>query len=106
MATIGGLLASAIVKVASDKLGSFIAKQASLVWNVKKHMEDMKDTLETMAATLQDAEKQSIKDAEVRLWLKRLKNAAYDISDMLDEFQEETTKQQVCARFVFSSLPV
>jgi len=43
--------------------------------------------LESMAAVLKYAERRSIREDSVRLWLKRLKNAALDISDMLDKFE-------------------
>jgi hypothetical protein len=87
MAGVAGLLTSALVKIVGDKLGSTIGQQANLVWNFSRDLEDMKDTLESMAAVLKDAERRSIREDSVRLWLKRLKNAALDISDMLDEFE-------------------
>ncbi|KAL6590967.1 hypothetical protein ACP70R_050149 [Stipagrostis hirtigluma subsp. patula] len=90
MVAVGGLLVAAIVKMVGDKLGSAIGEQASLMWNVRKDMEEMKETLETIGAALEDAEERSVKEKEVRLWLKRLKDAAYQISDMLDDFQEES----------------
>ncbi|GJN03568.1 hypothetical protein PR202_ga21024 [Eleusine coracana subsp. coracana] len=90
MVAVGELLVSAVVKVAIDKLFSAMGKQASSVWNISKHLEDMKVTLETLGAVLQDAEMRSIKEKEVRLWLKRLKAATYDISDMLDDFEAST----------------
>lgn len=87
MAGVAGLLTSALVKIVGDKLGSTIGQQANLVWNFSRDLEDMKDTMESMAAVLKDAERRSIREDSVRLWLKRLKNAALDISDMLDEFE-------------------
>ncbi|KAK3123468.1 hypothetical protein QOZ80_8AG0631410 [Eleusine coracana subsp. coracana] len=90
MVAVGELLVSAVVKVAIDKLCSAMVKQASSVWNIRKNLEDMKNTLETLGAVLQDAEMRSIKEKEVRLWLKRLKAATYDISDMLDDFDAST----------------
>ncbi|EMS63256.1 Disease resistance protein RGA2 [Triticum urartu] len=53
----------------------------------KDDLKDMKDMLEYMEAALKDAERRSVTEELVRLWLNRLKNAAYDISYMLDEFQ-------------------
>ncbi|KAL6638736.1 hypothetical protein ACP70R_023595 [Stipagrostis hirtigluma subsp. patula] len=91
MVPIGGLLVAAIIKMVGEKLGSAIGEQASLMWNVRKDMEEMKETLETIGAALEDAEERSVKEKEVRLWLKRLKDAAYHISDMLDDFQVEST---------------
>ncbi|KAL6842296.1 hypothetical protein ACP4OV_027944 [Aristida adscensionis] len=92
MVAVGGLLVAAIVKIVGDKLGSAIGERASLAWKLRKHMEVMKETLETIGATLEDAEKRSVREKEVQLWLKRLKHAAYDISDMLDGFQEDATQ--------------
>jgi len=84
MAGVAGLLTSALVKIVGDKLGSTIGQQANLLWNFSR---DLEDTLESMAAVLKYAERRSIREDSVRLWLKRLKNAALDISDMLDEFE-------------------
>lgn len=85
---LAGLLASAFVGIAKAKLGSAIAEQASLLWNFGEDLEEMKDHLETISAVLADAERQSVKDELVRLWLKRLKHAAIDISDMLEDYQD------------------
>ncbi|KAL6658866.1 hypothetical protein ACP70R_002906 [Stipagrostis hirtigluma subsp. patula] len=81
------LLTSAVVKIASDKIGSAIAEQASLLWNFGSDLEDMKETLEVMAAALKDAERRSVRDESVRLWMKKLKHAAMDIDHMMDEYQ-------------------
>ena len=90
MVVVGELFASAVVKMAIEKLGSAIGKQARWVWDSSKHLEDMKVTLETLGAVLQDAEKRSVKEEEAQLWLKWLKDASYDISDMLDDFEAST----------------
>ncbi|KAM3245347.1 hypothetical protein ACQJBY_056586 [Aegilops geniculata] len=58
-----------------------------MLCSFKDDLKDMKDTLQYMEAALKDAERRSVTEELVRLWLKRLKNAAYDISYMLDEFQ-------------------
>ncbi|GJN24680.1 hypothetical protein PR202_gb12435 [Eleusine coracana subsp. coracana] len=86
---VAGLLTSAIVKIVSDKLRFAISEQANyLAGNFNDDLEEMKDAMESMAVVFKDAEKQSIRNESVRLWLKRLKNAALDISDMLDEYQD------------------
>ncbi|PUZ50843.1 hypothetical protein GQ55_6G097000 [Panicum hallii var. hallii] len=90
MADVAGLLASAIVTQVGSKLGSVIGDQVSMLCCFEDDMVDMKETLETIGATMEDAEKRSIKEKEVQLWLKRLKNAALDISDMIDEFQPDS----------------
>jgi hypothetical protein len=97
---VAGLLASAIVTQVGSKLGSVIGDQVSMLCCFEDDMVDMKETLETIGATMEDAEKRSIKEKEVQLWLKRLKNAALDISDMIDEFQpdsKQTDGNKVCS---------
>ena len=56
---VAGLLASAFVSIAKDKLGSAIAEQANLLWNFGGDLEGMKDALETISAALEDAERRS-----------------------------------------------
>ncbi|CAL5011520.1 unnamed protein product [Urochloa decumbens] len=90
MADAVGLLASAIVTQVGEKLGSVIVDQVTMFCSFKDDMEDMKEMLESMGAALKDAGRRSVREESVKLWLKRLKNAAYDISDMLDQFQDES----------------
>jgi hypothetical protein len=87
-ATVAGLLASAFVGIAKDMLSSAIAGQAALLCNLGVDLEDMEDMLEDISAVLEDAERRSIKEKLVQLWLKRLKNVSIDISDMLDDYQD------------------
>jgi hypothetical protein len=95
-----GLLASAIIGQVGAKIGSAIGDQVSMLCCFKDDMEDMKETLKAIGATMKDAEKRSIKEEEVRLWMKRLKNAALDISDMWDELHDNskpTNDGKVCS---------
>ena len=85
---LAGFLTSAVVDIAKNKLASAIAEQANLLWNFGDDLEDMNSTLESISAALQDAERRSVKEKLVQLWLKRLKNAAFDISDLLDDYQD------------------
>jgi hypothetical protein len=89
---VSGLITSAVVKTTSDKLSSAITEQAGLICNFSSDLVDMKDTMESMAAVLKDAEKQSVKKESVRLWLNRLEHAALDISDMMDDYQDTETQ--------------
>jgi methyl-accepting chemotaxis protein len=88
-----GLLTSAVVTIAVRKLGSAIEEQSNLAWNFSDHLQDMKDTMESIAAVLKDAEKQSVQTEQGRLWLKRLKNTAQGISDMMDNYQDQSAQQ-------------
>ncbi|XP_072997589.1 putative disease resistance protein RGA1 [Typha latifolia] len=75
-----------LVRVLTSKLSSGLWDELGLLWNFKQDLEDIKSTLAALEAVLKDAERRSMKDEAVLLWLKRLKAAAYDIEDMLNDF--------------------
>ncbi|WVZ50149.1 hypothetical protein U9M48_001435 [Paspalum notatum var. saurae] len=104
---VAGLLTSAFVNLAKDKLGSAMAQQADLLWNFDGDLKNMMQTLETISAVLEDAERRSVGDSTVRLWLERLKHAALDISDILEDY-EDTSDQATTAKMprFLSCLPL
>jgi hypothetical protein len=65
-----------------NKLGS---------WYFGDDLEDMKELLESISAALHDAERRSAKERSVQLWLKRLKHAASEISDLLDDYHDTSS---------------
>ncbi|KAM0884048.1 hypothetical protein ACQ4PT_031274 [Festuca glaucescens] len=90
MVAVGGMVASAVIKLVIKQISSAIGGEIKLHWNMKKDLEKMKMTLESVEAVLSDAETRSLTDNSALLWLKRLKDAMYDISDMLDDFEADT----------------
>jgi enamine deaminase RidA (YjgF/YER057c/UK114 family) len=99
------MLVSSVLSVVSQQIGATIRGHIRLQWDFNKDLIKMKMALESVQAVLKDAERQSIQDATVRLWLKRLKDAMYAISDMLDEFESGNKparwKVRSCGIFVF-----
>lgn len=92
LAVVGEALVSVVLKEVSRKLGSAIGQQIKARWNLERDMEDIKNTLGIVQAVLRDAERRSVREEAVNLWLKMLKDAAYDISDMFDEFEDKLSK--------------
>ncbi|XP_047053245.1 putative disease resistance protein RGA4 [Lolium rigidum] len=90
MAELGGMLAAAILKVVGAQIGSAIGGQITLQKNFDEDLKKMKMALESVDAVLEDAERRSITDKSTRLWLKRLKDLMYVVSDMIDEFEADT----------------
>uniref|UniRef100_A0ACD5W908 Uncharacterized protein n=2 Tax=Avena sativa TaxID=4498 RepID=A0ACD5W908_AVESA len=90
MAAVGGMLASAVIKVVIGQIASAIEDEIKLHKNMKKDLLNMRMTLESVEAVLSDAERRSVTDKSALLWLKRLKDAMYDISDMLNDFEDDT----------------
>ncbi|KAM3195977.1 hypothetical protein ACQJBY_071907 [Aegilops geniculata] len=89
-AVVGGMVASGVIKVVIKQIGSAIGGKIKLHKNLKRDLEKMKMTLESVEAALSDAERRSITDSSALLWVNRLKAAMYDISDMLDDFESDT----------------
>ncbi|KAF8693676.1 hypothetical protein HU200_039088 [Digitaria exilis] len=92
MAGVGEALVSAVLKEVLCQLGSAAGEQIKARWKLKEDMESIKSTLELVQAVLRDAERRSVREEAVNLWLKMLKNAAYDVSDMLDEFEAQLSQ--------------
>ncbi|KAG2652067.1 hypothetical protein PVAP13_1NG331000 [Panicum virgatum] len=95
MAGVGEALVSAVLKEVLRKLGSAVGEQVTARWNLRQDMESIKSTLELVQAVLRDAERRSAREEAVSLWLKMLKNAAYDISDMFDDFEVKLSQGMI-----------
>nr|DAD29623.1 TPA_asm: hypothetical protein HUJ06_031091 [Nelumbo nucifera] len=76
---------SAAMRVILIKLGS-VFKEFAIIKGVNKELEKLGSTLSTIEAVLQDAEEKQINSPEVKNWLGKLRDAAYDADDVLDEF--------------------
>ncbi|XP_038979607.1 putative disease resistance protein RGA4 isoform X2 [Phoenix dactylifera] len=66
--------------------------------HVLKDLEKLERTLKRIRAVLHDAEEREIREESVKLWLKELKEVAYEADDVLDEYQYEVLRAQVEGR--------
>uniref|UniRef100_A0ACD5TZE8 Uncharacterized protein n=1 Tax=Avena sativa TaxID=4498 RepID=A0ACD5TZE8_AVESA len=80
MAELGGMLAAAILKVVGDQVGSAIGGQITLQNNFDEDLKKMKMALESVNAVLKAAGRRLITDEPTLLWLKRLKDFMYAIT--------------------------
>jgi Leucine-rich repeat (LRR) protein len=67
-------------------LNSSILQELGLAGCLKTDLEHLERTFITTQAVLQDAEVKQWKDQAIKVWLRHLKDAAYDVDDLLDEF--------------------
>lgn len=81
------MLATAIHKVVAEQIGSAIGGQIVLRKKFDEDPKKMEMALESVEAVIKVAERQSITDELTRLWMKRLTDAMYDISSLIDEFE-------------------
>ncbi|XP_050241562.1 putative disease resistance protein RGA3 isoform X2 [Quercus robur] len=84
-----------IISVVLGKLIRVATEQISLAWGFEELLTELLDSLTTIQAVLADAERRQVGEESVRLWIRRLKNVAYDVDDVLDEFAYEILRRKV-----------
>ncbi|XP_047977750.1 putative disease resistance protein RGA3 isoform X2 [Salvia hispanica] len=90
--------------------------EVNLVRGVKDELLFLSKKLKTIREVLDDAEKRGVKDNSVKSWLKKLEATAYEMDDILDEWnysllkdkmegsaEPEPTKQKIGCSFIRSS---
>ncbi|KAL5760402.1 hypothetical protein ACOSQ2_019240 [Xanthoceras sorbifolium] len=94
MSIIGEALLSATIEVLFEKLASSDLLQFARQEQIHADLEKWKKTLVKIEAVLDDAEEKQTTDRLVETWLGELKNLAYDVEDMLDEFATEALQRK------------
>ncbi|XP_030944244.1 disease resistance protein RGA2-like [Quercus lobata] len=84
-----------VVQKIIESLGSSTLKQIGSIWGVNDELEKMKNTISTIQAVLEDAEEQQVKNHQVKDWLMKLRDAAFDADDLLSEFSTHVLRQKV-----------
>ncbi|KDO40973.1 hypothetical protein CISIN_1g042037mg, partial [Citrus sinensis] len=95
MSIIGEAILTASVELLVQKLASegirLFARQEQIQADLKK----WKNMLMLIKAVLEDAEEKKRTDQSVKLWLGELQNLAFDVEDLLDEFQTEAFRMKL-----------
>ncbi|KAE8664191.1 hypothetical protein F3Y22_tig00112852pilonHSYRG00078 [Hibiscus syriacus] len=78
-----------------SELSSHVMEQLGLWWNFKDDLDDLKSTISAIKAVLLDAEKQSVTSELVKDWLAKLKDAMYDVEDLLDDVRTEALRKNL-----------
>ncbi|KAJ6889220.1 disease resistance protein RGA3 [Populus alba x Populus x berolinensis] len=83
-------MAEALVSPILEQLSAVVAQQVqeevNLVVGVKKQVDRLKSNLLDIQSVLEDADRKQVKDKAVRNWVEKLKDACYDMDDVLDEW--------------------
>ncbi|KAJ7943924.1 Disease resistance protein [Quillaja saponaria] len=82
-------MAEAIIQVVLENLNSLIQKEFGLLFGVHCEMEKLSSILTTIKAVLGDAEEKQFTDRAIKNWLKKIRDAAHELEDVLEECSME-----------------
>ncbi|OAY39817.2 putative disease resistance protein RGA3 [Manihot esculenta] len=97
------IVLSPVLQVVFDRLASPVLQKAADIWGLKDNFQNLQNALLMAQAVLEDAEDQQETNKAVRIWLSKLKDAAYHAEDLLDEIASHITmSERVGNNWVFS----
>jgi len=107
-------IVSALVSTIVGNLNSLFLQELGLAGGLTTELENLKRMFRTIQAVLQDAEEKQWKSEPIKVWLSDLKDAAYVVDDVLDEFaieaqwllQRRDLKNRVRSFFSFGHNPL
>ena len=74
-----------VAKGILSRLIPLLIEQISLAWGFKEKLTELRASVEMIQVMLADAERRQVREEQVRLWLRRLKDVSYDADGVLDE---------------------
>ncbi|XP_043692601.1 putative disease resistance protein At1g50180 [Telopea speciosissima] len=80
------MAAEAVVSFIAGRLGDQLIQQASFLFGVKDQVNDLRDELMWIQSFLEDADSRQDEDPLVRTWVSKIRDAAYDIEDIIDTY--------------------
>ncbi|XP_047338464.1 putative disease resistance protein RGA3 [Impatiens glandulifera] len=96
---------AALISGLLKNLAPLIQDEFSLFWSFQKEVQKLSSTLSSISAVLEDAERRNVqeKDKQTEDWLRKLKDVAYEVRDIMDECTFEDLRLQVNRRNASSS---
>jgi hypothetical protein len=92
MVGVGELLASAALKQVAGMLGTAIWDAIASQLKLSDELKYLRDTVATIVNVKSD--KRLMKDGDGRIWMRELKAAAYDMEDMVMEFEGDILRNR------------
>ncbi|XP_075661750.1 putative disease resistance protein RGA3 [Castanea sativa] len=93
-----GQVLSVVVDGVIANAMSLASEHISSVWGFKEEIGKLQVSLTKIQALLHDAEKKQLHDESVKIWLRQLKDVAYEADDVLDEYDYEILRQKAEAQ--------
>ncbi|XWS32495.1 hypothetical protein CRYUN_Cryun23aG0163400 [Craigia yunnanensis] len=94
MAVVGENLLSTLLGILSEELAAPMLLEFARKEQLHTHFNKWETILFKIQAVLEEAEERQLTDRVVKIWLDELKDLAYDIEDVLDDFSTEALRQK------------
>lgn len=85
-------MAYAFVQTLLENMNSLLQKEVGFLAGIEKHVETLSTKFSTIGDFLEDAEKKQFTDKAISMWLRKLKNIAAEVDDILDEYKTEAER--------------
>ncbi|XVF73594.1 hypothetical protein PTKIN_Ptkin12aG0214800 [Pterospermum kingtungense] len=95
MAVVGENLLSTVLGILSEELAAPMLLEFARKEQVHTHLKKWETILFKIQAVLEDAEDRQFTDRLVKIWLDELRDLAYDIEDVLDDFATVALRQKL-----------
>ncbi|KAM5587302.1 disease resistance protein RPM1-like [Rosa sericea] len=92
------LLASSVTDLLIGKLATILENEGTAIAGVRDEVDKVKEELQSMKAFLVDAEANTAKTEGEKLWVARIRDLAYDVEDIIDEFMYHMYEKQSAGR--------
>ncbi|RLM48691.1 uncharacterized protein C2845_PMPSC055828 [Panicum miliaceum] len=77
------------IQIVGSKLAPLLIKEYSLIVGVQKHLEELNDQVQEINCWLEAVGDEVARNGPALNWLRKLKDIAYGVDDIVDEFQLE-----------------
>ncbi|KAG8371946.1 hypothetical protein BUALT_Bualt12G0015600 [Buddleja alternifolia] len=85
---------SALAQTILGNLNSVVLQEIGLAWGLSVELKNLESIFCTIQLVLQDAELKQRKSEALQNWLRKLKNAAYDAENILDQIATEGPRRR------------
>lgn len=89
------LVVSPLLQAVFDKLALLIIRELTSGGDYEKEMQKLQNRLPIIQGVIEDAEERQHGDKQIKIWLQKLKDVAYDAEDLLDMIHARVLSKQV-----------
>ncbi|KAL7205115.1 hypothetical protein ACSBR2_018103 [Camellia fascicularis] len=92
-------MALSAVELVIGRIVSALENEASLIGGVRDELNQLNHELTSMRSFLEDADKTTVQTEGEKTWVANVRDLAYEVEDIIDEYMYYMNKQKVYAKF-------